>query len=202
MTEWRRWLPRLLVESVVVVFSILLALAVDEWRRGEATEERVRDSLRSIRAELVDNRETVRANARYHLSLSDTLFALDNTGTEVPPEDVPSRGWILPADLVSNAWEVATSTGTAADMPHATAVALARAYQVQERYRESRHVVMGVLYRASAVRETPSVRRLYPAVAGFINDLGHREQQLLDAYDDALARLEGGRAADGARASR
>lgn len=187
----RRWVPRLIVEAVVVVFSILLALAVDAWRQAQVTEERVQESLRSLRSELLENREKVRENRSYHAALADTLFALEEAGREVPPPGVPPGPWLRPSSLLSNAWAVATTSGTAGDMPHSVAVAVARAYQEQETYLEQRQAVVTVVYGAVMGGGSPSLRRLYPPLAGIISDVANREAQLLDAYESALAALGG-----------
>lgn len=187
----RQWTARLLVESAVVVFSILLALAVDEWRQARATEERVQDSLESLRSELVENRRTLRQARGYHAELADTLFTLASAGREEPPEGVPSQGWLLSVELLSNAWEVATTSGTTADMSHGTAVALARAFDQQDSYLERRRALLPVVYEAAVTRETPSLRRLYPAMAGIVSDVADWERQVLEAYDSALEALDG-----------
>jgi hypothetical protein len=41
-----------LVESALIVFSVLMALAVDEWRETRATEARAREAVAAITAEL------------------------------------------------------------------------------------------------------------------------------------------------------
>ena len=54
--KWPGWLPRVLVESALIVFSVLVALAVDEWRDQRATATRPREAVAAITAELQANR--------------------------------------------------------------------------------------------------------------------------------------------------
>jgi len=55
--SWRS----LLIEVGVIVFSVLLALGVDEWRGGRQEREEVAVAMRAIRGEIADNRRKLEA---------------------------------------------------------------------------------------------------------------------------------------------
>ena len=42
------WLPRVLVESALIVFSVLVALAVDQWRGERDTAARAVHAMASL----------------------------------------------------------------------------------------------------------------------------------------------------------
>jgi hypothetical protein len=57
--RWRRGLPRVLVESALIVFSVLVALAVDEWRDSRRQRVRAEAALVAILSELEANRAAI-----------------------------------------------------------------------------------------------------------------------------------------------
>jgi len=97
-SPWRRWLPRLALESIIVVFSILLAQLVNEWRQEHDRAERKDRARRAIRAELLHNQREVRNVHPYHVRVADTLMALANAGAGSVDPGVRPNGWIVPAD--------------------------------------------------------------------------------------------------------
>mgnify|MGYP005852946999 CR=1 FL=1 len=110
------WIPRLAAESLVVVLSILLALAADAWWEGRETRADVEASLTSIRAEIMQNRSRLGDVAPYHRSLADTLLSLASTGAARVPADLYARGWLVTPELTAAAWDGARATGTTSDV--------------------------------------------------------------------------------------
>lgn len=62
---WRSWLPRVLAESVLIVFSVLLALGVDQWREDRALAREVAEARAAFANEMHDNRDLLTSD-RYH----------------------------------------------------------------------------------------------------------------------------------------
>lgn len=191
MNRHREWLPRLLVESAVVVFSILLALAVNEWWDQRETEAAVQRSLRSIQGEMERNRSRLEEVARYHRELADTLKTLVNAGAEEVPEGVPAHGWLQTPELTSAAWRGAGTTGTASEMPHDLVLILSEAYREQEQYEETRQAIVPVLYDILMERGQNTLRPMFRPLSGIISDVASWEAQLLKKYERALEELEG-----------
>lgn len=73
--QWRTWLARVLFESLLIVLSVLLALAVDEWQDGRQRAERAEMALQSVRAELQENLQNVERARANHLAMRDSLRA-------------------------------------------------------------------------------------------------------------------------------
>ena len=71
--RWPTWLPRVIVESALIVFSVLVALAVDEWRATRATEARAREAVAAITAELQANRSATERARDFHRGIHATL---------------------------------------------------------------------------------------------------------------------------------
>lgn len=114
MNRPRDWLPRLLLESGVVVVSILAALAADAWWEERETRAAVDTSLESIRAEISGNLDRLQRVAPYHRNLADTLLALRAAGFDQVNPDIYSQGWLITPQLTAAAWEGARATGTTA----------------------------------------------------------------------------------------
>lgn len=186
---WRRWLPRLAVESLVVVFSILLALVVNEWRQEEEREDRRERATEAIRAELLHNYRELQSVHPYHVGLADTLRSAFETGAESVDPGVRPQGWIRSVDLVSAAWETARATGTTADFPYDAVLTLSRAYESQAGFRRKKEdLIHPVLLRAMD-RDVPSLLNDPRGMGLVLNTLSDWEANLLREYERTLEAL-------------
>lgn len=190
MSDKPRWISRLAVESVVVVFSILLALAADEWRREREIEERVDRAVEAMRAELADNADRLRVAARYHRQVGDTLMALAARGArEFDVERVRPRGWLMTPDLLVTSWETAEATGTTGAIDYGVARILAQAYREQEEYLSQRRTVSSNFHLAVLLQGMDVLLANPDRLAGLIRDVAAWEENLLATYDRALESL-------------
>jgi hypothetical protein len=75
------WLSRSLVESLLIVVSIMGALALDEWQEDREIQELVDRSVASFAHELQQNHDRVEAVRPYHEGLHQILERrIDNGG--------------------------------------------------------------------------------------------------------------------------
>lgn len=188
--RWRRWVPRLAVESVVVVFSILLALIVNEWRQEAEREERRERATAAIRAELLHNYRELRAVHPYHADLADTLLTLASSGAERVDGGVRPRGWTLPTDLVSAAWAAARSTGTTSDLPYPLLLTLSRAYEEQARFQRNKNGLTAEVLSLAIQRDRASLLGQPGGMAGVLSSISDWEALLLRQYERALDALD------------
>jgi len=186
----KRWLPRLVVESVVVMVSILVALVVDEWQEERAAEATVQWSLQSIRHELEHNREVLEETSQYHQALADTLLSLVASGASAIDEGVRPHGWLMTPQLTSAAWHGANATRATADMPASVVLTLAGVYQKQDQYLARREAVFSVLYATAMERNTANLLPMFRPLAGIVNDVAAWESLLLPMYDRAIEELD------------
>jgi hypothetical protein len=114
--SWR-WLPRALLESVLIVFSVLFALGMDEWRLERARAEQAAVALEGIRAELAQNLESVEIARANHLAMRDSLRHYVALRQEPPPE-IYLHGIFNPAPTQAVAWESARDIGSTAELRH------------------------------------------------------------------------------------
>lgn len=130
-------------ESALIIFSILAALGVNEWRMRWAAEEDEREAYAAVYAELSDNLEILEGLPAYHAGIAralrarveeiaqagapdgatpaDVFFAME----ELRPAIITDR---IPQDV---SWELAKQRGAAARFDYATARDLSMIYDGQ-----------------------------------------------------------------------
>lgn len=184
--RWREWMPRLAVESIVVVFSILLALVVNEWRQDVEREEQRERATEAIRSELIHDYRELRGVHAYHERLADTLLALTDAGAESLDPGVRPEGWIQSVDMVSAAWEAARATGTTSRFRYELLLALSRAYEEQATFRRQREILFSTVFRRAMDPDTPSLLGDPGGMGLTLNTLSDWETNLLGEYERAL----------------
>ena len=108
----RAWISRVLVESILVVGSILLALALDEWNEGQDYQDLATLSLVNFEREIQQNRLRLEGVTPFHVGLRDVLANMDTGGADVYTTMVRNiLESFQPAILVSTAWETAVAAG-------------------------------------------------------------------------------------------
>jgi hypothetical protein len=128
------WLTRVLVESVLVVGSILLALTMDNWAEDRENEELAQRSLINFEREVAQNLARLEDVTPFHAGLRSVLANLDESGldgTSTTFRDVLEG--FQPAILLSTAWETAVASGALSHMEFDIVSALSLTYGVQER---------------------------------------------------------------------
>ena len=78
---WKRGLTRVLVESALIVFSVLVALAVDEWRDSRTQRVRAEAALAAILSETEANRAAMQRARDLHQSIAPRLGTMQESGT-------------------------------------------------------------------------------------------------------------------------
>ena len=122
----RRTLINSLIEAILIIFSVLVALAASRWRDRFESRQRLQDTEQHIRIELQDNRAILQAIIPYHEkevrrigqflaqpdlvdkvkghSMRDLQFQLLPHGFWNPP--------VSPSQLSDAAWRSAVADGT------------------------------------------------------------------------------------------
>jgi len=123
-----------MVESVLVVGSILLALACDEWSEDREYQDLADRSLSNFEREIELNRVRVEDVTLFHAGLRDLLANMDAGAAAVPATTIRNiMEGFQPAILVNTAWETAVATGTLAYMDYDVVSGLSLTYNLQAR---------------------------------------------------------------------
>jgi hypothetical protein len=184
--RWRGQVPR---DVVLIVLGAILAFAGEEWRDAHHRRERAHVAIESIRSELTLNRGLVAAAREHHRHMADTLGILVARHAH-PDVSIYSNGMWNPAIVTSTAWDAARETGALEDIPLPTVLAIAPAYEAQERYRALTEALGSSIM--SDVRRDGMYAVLRDHFAQFVPldvDFANREGRLLAAYDKALSQF-------------
>lgn len=176
----------MLAESGFIVLSVLLALAVDEWRESRGRAERAEVALQGIEAELRGNLQGMVAARANHIAMHDSLERYVSLG-ELPPPHVYLRGIFNPAPVLSTAWDSARETGATSEFEYELLLQLSRTYGQQARYRAMGDVLAQDLMADVRRFGMEAVLRNNPR--GFMaleEDFSNREGALIEAYRSSL----------------
>ncbi len=194
LTVLRTALPKLLFESVLIVFSILLALSVSECSERSNRQERAEVALDNIRAEIASNAASLRRIVPYHqqmlarldLLLADSASVLRSQGVIGTISRIAPEG-LQPPTLGSTAWGIATTTDAISRIDYAQVYVLSRLYQIQHMGVETTVPRLSELLLSRETFQTeqdplPSLRLLQL----ILNELVTQEQFLLLRYTEVL----------------
>ncbi|HEX2094784.1 MAG TPA: hypothetical protein VHG28_20435 [Longimicrobiaceae bacterium] len=131
----REKLPELALEAASVVFAVLLALAVDEWRENRSRRELAERARIAILQEVRANRAELTETRRDHVALMARL----GTRTRQPGSDssVALEVNFSISLLTSAAWQTAQVTQAVHLLDYDWTSRVARLYELQALYNET-----------------------------------------------------------------
>jgi hypothetical protein len=177
-THSRAWIGRAAFEAALIVFGLVGALLIDEWRDTRERNERVRLALASIHAELVANRTVVQSAIENHETVITKLRDSATSG-------VYQGAIIGAAPFSAVAWDAARDAGITSDLDHTTLIALGHAYRALADYTAERAVFTNYLY----TNDTPTLRQRPLGLAGWLSDMGGHARGVEEQLDRALRTL-------------
>lgn len=177
-------------DVILVLLGAVLAFGGEALRDSRRRHTYAAAAVTSIRQELEINVAAVSRAQAHHRWLADTLGKLA-AAHRVPDVSVYSNGMFNPAPVTSVAWETARQSGALSDLPLSWILAVAPAYEAQERYR-SLGDAMGAAIMAD-VRHDGMDRVLRDRFEQFVPldvDFANREGVLLEHFRRAIARTD------------
>ncbi len=175
----------MIVESLLVVGSILLALALDEWNEDREFEDLADRSLVNFEREIQQNRLRLEDVTLFHLGLRDVLANMDASGEPVPATTIRNiMEGFQPAILVRTAWETAVATGALGYMDYDVVAGLSLTYNLQERLVTLNRSGLNDLL-VGGLRSGESELLVY-AASRYMRELTGAEQELQGVYDLVL----------------
>ena len=138
------------VQTFAVLLGILLALAIDGWRKDRETRESVAAAMSAVHAELEANdHEITQTDERLH-KLVDALKIDEKTAAtaQKPCNEYDNWNGIGVPVLLDAAWQTTIATQVFAHTDFARAQTIAEAYGRQHLYIDQRSRVVDLLLRA------------------------------------------------------
>lgn len=177
------------LEAFLIVLGVALAYGSTAWYETQKEEEAAEIALTSILSELTENRSSVLASIEYHSTLQRELVTALQTGT--PPErSAFPKGYVMPAELLTTAWDLAHVRGALGTLPYQEVLDLSRAYFDQARYASTSRDVGGLIYGAIFEEGGESIVQRYPNLLQIVVTFTYRECQLLMRYGEVLEAFE------------
>jgi len=181
------WLPRVLFESFLIVISILVALALDEWRETRENDETVRQALLNFHSEIGQNKSRIEDSAPFNQGLLDVLQMRYQEGdVDSVNEFVNMVESYSPAVLQSTAWETALATGSLAKMDYNLVSALSLTYSLQGRYQAATRTGMDDLMSPQNLTPDQMNLAVFNSVR-YLGDTTGMEAELVAVYNEASA---------------
>jgi len=165
----------LLIETLLVVLSVLLALGLNSWRENRSHEELAKRALKSVVGEISTNCSRINGFQEYH--------------KEVATGERESEG--LQIGLIQNsAWDAARSTGAIAFIDFETASVIEQIYVAQEDHRSLfQSYIEALLTKVGSEDSLDQVHGALDVVT--IRELVRIQESLIDYYFDLKDKLEG-----------
>jgi len=191
------WMARILIESALIVVSILSALAVNEWHAARADRELAVQALSAFRREIAQNRARLADAVPYRLGLRDVLVRMNDDGSLATADHFHVMVGVEPLRppfVTSTVWETSLTTGAIPHIDFEIVNALSLTYSLQERLGELSRSSMPALARGTSVAPADMPAAVREVIA-YLGDLSRSEAELLAAYDEVLRMLDAALAA-------
>ena len=184
------WLSRTVFESLLIVVSIMFALALDQWQEDREIQELVDRSVASFAHELQQNYARVEAVRPYHEGLHQILERrIDDGGVASINEFRNIMEALQPAVLLASAWQTSVATGVLSRMDYELVSALSLTYSTQFRFDEvSRNGNNALLAPMNLAEDRLEVS--LSNAARFVADIATSEMELMAYYQQTLELIE------------
>jgi hypothetical protein len=183
------WLPRALVESVLIVVSILLALALDEWQEDQEIQELIDRSITNFVNEVTQNRSRIDDVSAYHQGVQQILKQRSSNGGLASLDFRNIMEALQPIVLTSSAWQTAVATGALGRMDFELVSALTLTYNTQLRFDDNYRSVLRTLLTPNSMQQQNLELTTYNA-SRFVADVTAAESELSVYYEQTLNILE------------
>ncbi|MBU1345698.1 MAG: hypothetical protein KKA16_01965 [Alphaproteobacteria bacterium] len=193
---WRRWLPRAAFESVLIVFSLVLALTLADWAERRRTAAEVAEVRTYFVQEIRANRAILQSDAilPHHRRLRSVFGAVgdDATRAEVIAAyaQIFQTGIHVPP-LRDAVWRSAEAGDLLGEMPIEELFLLADIYKAQNRLDDlSSGFISGMPGVLTGLETGQGVRAAAMTPQLHLGDVVASEEALVALYDRALIALD------------
>ena len=189
----------LLIEALLIVFTVLLALALSEWRSSIKAEDTKQAVLNNIIREIKSNKEDLESKMEYHQEMSkkigsylgsDSLWSTLNYSTGIEAMIQILEKGLLNPNLQSGAWRSAELSGIVNSFDFETILILSTVYQVQHEGPESTWKAMAGHFTNPFAYEPKNAKLFGEIMKLGFGELYSQERSLVYSYQNALDALK------------
>jgi type II secretory pathway pseudopilin PulG len=186
----RSWLSQLIIQPIMIILSILAALAVNNWQESRATAKRVAEARAAFANEIAANRDTlVAADYLPHHQRLQAEYRKTLTENSNDPGTFFETG-VHPMPFRDSAWRMLSGTATLMQLPPEFVLALTDIYQLQDSIQKRTEGFLVALGAPRSDRDSPAYTKdATRSITFFLNDLVPAEEKLLKSYELALKRV-------------
>ena len=185
------WLPKALLESVLIVISILLALGLDEWKEDQEIQALIDRTLMNFTHELIQNKSRIEDVKAYHQGVWQILERRNNAPEAASLSEFRNiMDTMQPIVLTSSAWQTAVATGALARMDFELVSALTLTYNSQMRFDENYNSMLKSLLAPSSLNDQNLDITMKNATR-FVANVTSAESELSAYYAQTLNLLGG-----------
>jgi hypothetical protein len=187
------WLAEVIVQSIAVMVSILLALWVDQWKQRRAARELATESMSNFVKEIRQNKARVDDIVAYHEALRSILQRAEKSHsirTQAEFQNSVGIDGLRPPFLLQTAWQTAVATGALTHLDYETVSVLSLTYTFQDRFREDSRAGFQSIMEASDFRPGAADMAVHSA-ENYLREVVSSENDLRATYaqaDSALSR--------------
>lgn len=181
------WLAEVIVQSIAVMVSILLALWVDQWKQRRATRELATESMSNFATEIRQNQARLDDVLPYHEGLRSMLKQVEKSHsihTQAEFQNAVGIDGLRPPSLLQTAWQTAVATGALTDLDYPTVSALSLTYTLQDRFREDSRAGFQAVMQASDFRPGAAETAVH-AADNYLREVVNSENDLRATYAQA-----------------
>jgi hypothetical protein len=181
------WLAEVIVQSIAVTVSILLALWVDQWKQRRAARDLVTESMSNFVTEIQQNEARVDDILPYHEGLRSMLKQEEASHSIHTPAEFQSAigiDGLRPPSLLQTAWQTAVATGALTHLDYETVAALSLTYTLQDRFREDSRTGFEAVMQASDFRPGAGDMAVFSA-DNYLREVVTSEHDLRSTYAQA-----------------
>jgi hypothetical protein len=186
----RSWLSQLIIQPLMIVLSILAALAVNQWQESRARTQRVDHALNDFVIEIRANRELLRSDKYLPHHRRLRLEYAQIVKGEIADKNSFFATGVHPTPLRDSAWRVLSGTAVLMDLKPEIVLALSDIYHAQDSLEKRNDGFLNAITAPRSDRETPAyVKDVASSITMYLNDLVPAEESLDASYEPALPKL-------------
>ncbi len=195
------WTARAVFEAVLIVFSVVLALAASGWGEDLRTAARVEDMRGFLAAEIRQNRASLQSpellphhedlKRKFGRAAGRQADPVDAEATRIAMQSLFDTG-LHPPELRDAVWTSVSQGDLIEHMAFEEIFALAEAYKAQRELEDWTDQAAEAALSLLDMLDDPRAAKLrLTRMTLLLEDVASRERRLIALYDRALARLEG-----------